>query len=380
MKKSVVRYTASVSAAALFAMLSIGGTAFASGHDDDDDDDEDEDDDEHEVVIDICTSPNDFNDAVNKELKHSPAVDKAKAAYRKAEKSYTSAIKAESSALIELNKAKLKKNKNRAIYIARAQTAYDAAVAKSAVTLANYNTKLATYTDLVATTESSIRSRFNADCGIVDPTPTDTSVPVDPTPTDTTVPVDPTLPVDPTVPVDPVVLDAPINLTADTSTSLNSGAFRLKWKAVTGATAYKIFRNGVEIGTSTTTSYTPASSTLATLKNYYVVATNGTVDSAASATISASPYQGTSVADKKGLKVYGYIQVSIAVTDHRITGCWATYPTSSDSGSINNKAIPKFCTAAIAAQSATISNVSGASATWTAFKSSLQAALTQAGI
>jgi uncharacterized protein with FMN-binding domain len=279
------------------------------------------------------------------------------------------ADKDETTALQKLNAAKLKKIKNRAIAVAKAQAFYDAAVAKSATALANYNQKHATFLTLKDSTESAIRARFNADCGIVDPTPTDT-----------TVPVDPTLPVDPTVPVDPVALDAPINLAADTSTSLNTGAFRLKWKAVTGATAYKIFRNGVEIGTSTTTSYTPASSTLATLKNYYVVATNGTVDSVASATISASPYLGTSVADKKGLKLYGYIQVSIAVTDHRITGCWATYPTSSDSGSINKNAIPKFCTAAIAAQSATISNVSGASATWTAFKSSLQAALTQAGI
>jgi uncharacterized protein with FMN-binding domain len=368
-KKSVVRYTASVSAAALFAMLSIGGTAFASGHDDDDDDDEDEDDDEHEVVIDICTSPNSFDDAVTKELRQNPAFNRAKSLYKKAEQAYMQADKDETTALQKLNAAKLKKIKNRAIAVAKAQAFYDAAVAKSATALANYNQKHATFLTLKDSTESAIRARFNADCGIVDPTPTDT-----------TVPVDPTLPVDPTVPVDPVALDAPINLAADTSTSLNTGAFRLKWKAVTGATAYKIFRNGVEIGTSTTTSYTPASSTLATLKNYYVVATNGTVDSVASATISASPYLGTSVADKKGLKLYGYIQVSIAVTDHRITGCWATYPTSSDSGSINKNAIPKFCTAAIAAQSATISNVSGASATWTAFKSSLQAALTQAGI
>jgi uncharacterized protein with FMN-binding domain len=371
-KKSVVRYSASVSAAALFAMLSIGGTAFASDHDEEEEEEEEED--EYEVVLDICNSPSDFDEAVIEEVKNSPAVEKAKSAYKKAEKAFGIAVKSEATALVKLNKAKFKNGKGHAVQLAKAQSSYDAAVLKTASTLATYNTKLSVYTNLVESTESSIRSRFNADCGIVDPTPTDTTVPVDPTPTDTTVPVDPT------VPVEPVVLAAPTGLTADTSTSLNTGAFRLKWSAVTGATSYKIFRDGVQIGTSNTTNFTPASATLSSVKSYHVVATDGTVDSPASASISASPYQGTSVVDKKGLKIYGYIQVSIAVTDQRITGCWATYPTSSDSGPINRSAIPKFCTAAINAQSATISNVSGASATWTAFKSSLQAALTQAGI
>ncbi len=367
-------------------MLSIGGTAFASGHDDDDDDDDDdEDDDEHEVVVNICSSPSDFEEAVEDELDHNPAVSKAKNAMKKAQSTYKSAVKSEATALVKLNKVKLKSGTGNSVQLAKSQAAYDAAVLKSASTLATFNAKLATYSDLLTTTESAIRSRFNADCGIVDPTPTDTTVPVDPTPTDTTVPVDPTptdttVPVDPTVPVEPVVLAAPTNLTAGTATSLNTGAFRLSWKAVTGATSYKIFRDGVQIGTSNTTNFTPSSTSLSTVKSYHVVATDGTVDSPASTAINASTYQGTSVVDKKGLKIYGYIQVSIAVTDQRVTGCWATYPTSSDSGSINRNAIPKFCTAAISSQSATISNVSGASATWTAFKTSLQAALTAAGI
>ena len=375
MKKSVVRYTASISAAALFAMLSIGGTAFASGREEDEEDEDDEDGDEHEVVIDICTSPNDFEDAVAHELKKSPALDKAKSALKKAEKAYQTATRAESSALVKLNSVKVKKGKGHATQLAKAQATYDAAVLKSASTLETYNAKLATYSDLTTTTESSIRSRFNADCGIVDPTPTDTTVPVEPTPT----PTDTTVPVDPTPPA-PVVLTAPTNLTAGTATSLNTGAFRLSWSAVSGATSYKIFRDGVQIGTSNTTNYTPTSTALASVKSYYVIATDGTVDSPASTAVNASTYQGPAAADKRGLTTYGQIQVSIAVTDRRVTGCWATYPTSSDSGSINRNAIPKFCTAAISAQSATISNVSGASATWTAFKTSLQAALTAAGI
>ena len=363
MKKSVIRYSASISAAALFAALSIGGAAFASGGDDDDDEDE-EDEDDDEIVRDICTSPNDFESAIAKEVNHSPAVKKADENLSKAEKNYQKAVKAEATALIKLNKAKAQKGKGHATQVAKAQAVYNAAVAASASALVAYDAKLAIYNDLSTSTEASVRSRFNADCGIVDPTPTDTATP---TPTDTTTPT-------------PVVLDAPTGLTAGTATSLNTGAFRLKWNAVTGATSYKILRDGVQIGTSTTTTFTPSSSTLSSLKSYTVIATDGTVDSPASAAVSASPYQGTSVADKKGLVTYGQIQVSIAVTDHRITGCWATYPTNSDSGSINKNAIPKYCAEAISLQSAAVSNISGASATWTAFKTSLQAALTAAGI
>lgn len=355
-------------------MLSIGGTAFADGHDEDEDEDEDDD---YEVVVDICNSPSDFEEAIEEELDNHPALKKAESSLKKARSTYKDAMKKEANALSKLNLMKLKKSKATPAQVAKAQAAYDLAVTKTATALENYTTKETVYNDLYATTESAIRSRFNADCGVVDPTPVDPT-PVDPTPVDPT-PVDPT-PVDPTVPVDPVVLAAPTGLSAGTATSLDSGAFRLKWSAVTGATSYKIFRDGVQIGTSNTTSFTPSATALASSKSYYVVATDGTVDSAASSTITATQFQGTSVADKKGLKVYGYIQVSIAVTDQRITGCWATYPTSSDSGSINRSAIPKFCAAAITAQSASISNVTGATATWTAFKTSLQAALTQAGI
>ena len=355
-------------------MLSVASPAFAD--DDHDDDDEVEDDDDYEVVLDICNNPSDLDEAIQEELDNHPALKKAETNVKKARNSYKDAMKKEATALLKLNLMKLKKSKGNAVQLAKAQAAYDAAVIKTASSLVAYEAKEVIYNDLYAMTESSIRSRFNTECGVVDPvdpTPVDPT-PVDPTPVDPT-PVDPT-PVDPT----PVVLAAPTNLVAGTSTSLDTGAFRLQWKAVTGATSYKILRDGVQIGTSSTTNFTPSNASLATAKSYQVVATNGTVDSSPSATITATPYQGTSVADKKGLKVYGYIQVSIAVTDQRITGCWATYPTSSDSGSINRSAIPKFCAAAITAQSASISNVSGATATWTAFKTSLQAALTQAGI
>jgi uncharacterized protein with FMN-binding domain len=160
---------------------------------------------------------------------------------------------------------------------------------------------------------------------------------------------------------------------------LNTGAFRLEWTAVSGATSYKIFRGATQIGTSTTTTFTPTV-TAGVKDSYTVVATNGTVDSPASTAVSAGLFTGTSVADKRGLVVYGQIQVSIAVTDNKVTGCWATYPTSSDSGSINRQAIPMLCSETLTKQTALLSSISGATATVPAFKTSLQAALTAAGI
>ena len=192
-------------------------------------------------------------------------------------------------------------------------------------------------------------------------------------------------------PTKPTILATPTGLAAGTATSLNTGAFRLTWTAVTGATGYSIYEDGTLLGTSTTTNYTPASTPLGALHSYTVMATNGTAaqNSAQSAPLSAGPYQGTAVNDAEGRTVYGQIQVTIVVTSaakKSITGCWATYPTSSDSGGINSQAIPQLCSQALSVQptsanaTTAISNVSGATATSPAFASSLQNALTQAGM
>jgi uncharacterized protein with FMN-binding domain len=133
------------------------------------------------------------------------------------------------------------------------------------------------------------------------------------------------------------------------------------------------------IGTSTTTTFTPTV-TANVRNNYTVVATDGTVDSVASAAVSAGKFDGSIAVDKRGLTTYGNIQVFITIAGTRVTGCWATYPTSSDSGTINRSAIPTLCAEAITKQSAVLSAISGASATVPAFKTSLQAALTTAGL
>ncbi|MEI6374295.1 MAG: hypothetical protein WCP26_11005 [Actinomycetes bacterium] len=133
----------------------------------------------------------------------------------------------------------------------------------------------------------------------------------------------------------------------------------------------------------------PTPTPTATPTASYTVTAVGTTTSDPSTALTAGAYQGTSVADKRGLTTYGYIQVTIVVTSSAsktTTGCWATYPTTSDSGAINTSAIPKLCTQTLTKQPTSITattlitNVSGASATTPAFRTSLQAALTLAGM
>jgi fibronectin type 3 domain-containing protein len=182
-------------------------------------------------------------------------------------------------------------------------------------------------------------------------------------------------------------LAAPTGLVANTATALNTGALRLQWSAVSGATGYSVYRNGVLLGTTATNSYTPTGVTYGSINSYYVVATDAVVShtSTPSATISVGVYQGVAATDARGREVYGQIQVFAIVSGGSITGCWATYPTTSDSGSINRSAIPTLCSQTLTKQptSATvatlITNVSGATATSPAFRTSLQDALTQAG-
>lgn len=189
-------------------------------------------------------------------------------------------------------------------------------------------------------------------------------------------------------PVAPVALAAPTGLAAGTATALNTGAFRLTWVPVPGATGYQVLRDGTALGTTTAASYTPASTSTGVAQSYTVVATNGTAVSTPSAPLSATLWLGSAVNDALGRTVYGQIQVRLVMTPalaSPITGCWATYPTTSDSGSINKNAIPKLCTQVLTTQpsaatvASLITNVSGASATSPAFRTSLQNALTQAG-
>ncbi|MYX34102.1 FMN-binding protein [Streptomyces sp. SID8377] len=79
---------------------------------------------------------------------------------------------------------------------------------------------------------------------------------------------------------------------------------------------------------------------------------------------------------------YGPVQVRITLTGTRITGAAAVqYPDeTARSRDINSTAVPKLNQETLAAQSANIDSVSGATYTSTGYKQSLQSALDQAGV
>ena len=79
---------------------------------------------------------------------------------------------------------------------------------------------------------------------------------------------------------------------------------------------------------------------------------------------------------------YGPVQVAITVTDGRITAVDAVvYPTqSSRDRQINARAIPQLDQRTLAAQSAQIDTISGATYTSVGYRTSLQSALDQAGL
>ncbi len=192
-------------------------------------------------------------------------------------------------------------------------------------------------------------------------------------------PPTPVVPPPPPPPPTPVG-SAPTGLLADSATALATGAFRLRWTPVTGATSYEVRRNGVVLGTSATAAYRPATTALNARSSYTVVAISPGGRSAPSAAVAAGRYVGKGVLDQQGRTVYGTVVVSLAVTGTKATGCWATYPNTGSSGLLNNPAVPVLCREAIAAQSAAIASVASASALSTAFVGSLQDAFTKAGI
>lgn len=102
-----------------------------------------------------------------------------------------------------------------------------------------------------------------------------------------------------------------------------------------------------------------------------------TVSTPSSTTTASRSYTG-SAADTQ----YGPVQVSITVSNGRITAVKPLqYPNNnSRDAQINSRAIPILQSETLQAQSADIQNVSGATYTSRGWKSSLQAALTAAGM
>jgi len=110
--------------------------------------------------------------------------------------------------------------------------------------------------------------------------------------------------------------------------------------------------------------------------------TTSTTAAAADATPTDASAQATTYTGDTIQTRYGPVQVEATVENGSVTSVTAlTYPTGDhESAQINASAIPALEQQAVEAQSASISGVSGASYTSSAFAESLQSALTQAGL
>jgi cellulose 1,4-beta-cellobiosidase len=176
---------------------------------------------------------------------------------------------------------------------------------------------------------------------------------------------------------------APTGLTA---TSANTSVV-LTWTAVATATAYHVYRNGTLVGSPTGTTYTDTGLTNGIAYTYYVTAVTATTEGTASTSVVATPakppvngtFTGAITSIANG---HGTLNVVIVITNSVITSSTGTLLTNDGTNtvSINKTAIPQYNTKAVAANSANITKVSGATLTLAAYKSSLQSALTSAGL
>ena len=94
------------------------------------------------------------------------------------------------------------------------------------------------------------------------------------------------------------------------------------------------------------------------------------------------PVDGTYKGSNAKALNFGYVQVQVTVSGGKLTDIqFLSYPTRDNkSVELSNRALPQLRQEALNAQSANVSNVSGASWTTRAFKTSLNAALTEAGL
>ena len=175
---------------------------------------------------------------------------------------------------------------------------------------------------------------------------------------------------------------APSGLTATPGNAQVS----LSWTAVVTATSYRIYRNGALVGSATGTTYLDTALINSTTYTYYVIAVAATTPGPASTSVTATPVlppvSGTFTGATTTITGHGTLHVVIVLSNSVITSATGTLLTNdgSETVSINSTAIPKYNTKAVTANSANITKVSGATLTWTAYKTSLQSALTQAGL
>lgn len=130
------------------------------------------------------------------------------------------------------------------------------------------------------------------------------------------------------------------------------------------------------LGSSTTTTSTDSSSTQSGGTGASSSTASTSTESAPTAGVTDGTYTGDSIQTR-----FGAVQVSITVTGGAITDVTALQLTDHDSKSvqISNRAAPILREEVLAAQSASVSNVSGATYTARAYLTSVQSALDQAG-
>ena len=107
--------------------------------------------------------------------------------------------------------------------------------------------------------------------------------------------------------------------------------------------------------------------------------TGATSSASASSSSSATSISGTFTGPSINVK-YGNVQVKITVVDGRITDAVAVVAPSGKNDRYTNMSVPTLKKQTLAAQSANIQGVSGASYTSYGWYTSLQGALTQAGL
>jgi len=131
---------------------------------------------------------------------------------------------------------------------------------------------------------------------------------------------------------------------------------------------------------------TPSPKPTKTVKKNKNTSNNGggkTTPSATQTTPTQSgPVDGTYSGSSAKALNFGYVQVQVTVSGGQLTDIqFLSYPNRDNrSVDLSNRALPQLRQAALSAQSANVSNVSGASWTSRAFKTSLNAALAQAGL
>lgn len=111
-----------------------------------------------------------------------------------------------------------------------------------------------------------------------------------------------------------------------------------------------------------------------TTKTTTTTNTGSTKTTTSASGLKSGTFSGTTATDR-----YGSVQVSVTVANGKITAVNATANANDNhSQQINSQAIPMLKSETLSAQSASISTVSGATYTSTAYVTSLQSALDQA--